>query len=208
MFPGHFVQCGVIKIDPETQKPRIKIYRDRQTTRPKGDGLVTYLKEPSVDLAVQLLDGAPFRPDSAGTMTVSKAKFEQKGEAFVKKQAPANKKKKQKMQKFEQKNLGWGELCTFFFSLVPAYESLQRPPSSTAFQRHRLLLQSCLSAGGFEDENLADHRHHAAAPVSTGGLRRVLSLGSVLSAVPGASCRRIHFEHPNYPCKSAFCRRC
>lgn len=28
---------------------------------PKGDALVTYLKEPSVALAVQLLDGTPFR---------------------------------------------------------------------------------------------------------------------------------------------------
>lgn len=37
---------------------------------PKGDGLVTYLKEPSVALAVQLLDGAPFRPDSKVMMTV------------------------------------------------------------------------------------------------------------------------------------------
>lgn len=28
---------------------------------PKGDGLVTFLKEPSVELAIQLLDGTAFR---------------------------------------------------------------------------------------------------------------------------------------------------
>lgn len=46
---------------PCTQRhPRIKIYRDEAGV-PKGDGLVTFLKEPSVELAIQLLDGAPFR---------------------------------------------------------------------------------------------------------------------------------------------------
>lgn len=42
------------------RQPRIKIYQD-SNGMPKGDGLVTFLKEPSVDLAVQLLDGVAFR---------------------------------------------------------------------------------------------------------------------------------------------------
>lgn len=36
--------------------------RDRNTGAFKGDALVSFLKAPSVTLAVNLLDGAPLRP--------------------------------------------------------------------------------------------------------------------------------------------------
>ena len=45
----YFAKCGIIKEDEERQ-PRIKIYRDKASGFAKGDGLVTYLKEPSVRL--------------------------------------------------------------------------------------------------------------------------------------------------------------
>lgn len=108
-------------------------------------------------LAIQILDGTPLRPDGKVPMTVSKAKFEQKGkktrllclmlkfiegiesvgasafscvikvyadlfnclifhvfvfylpgDKFITKQVDKNKKKK--LQKVEQKMLGWGRL--------------------------------------------------------------------------------------------------
>lgn len=38
----------------------------------KGDGLVTYLKQPSVDLAIQILDGTPLRDgESQKNMTIA-----------------------------------------------------------------------------------------------------------------------------------------
>jgi HIV Tat-specific factor 1 len=47
----------------------------------KGDGLVTYLKYPSVDLACQILDGTPLR-STGPNMSVTPAKFEMKGQQY------------------------------------------------------------------------------------------------------------------------------
>lgn len=101
-----FSKCGIIKEDPDTKKHKIKLYTDKQTGMLKGDALITYLKEPSVDLAIKLLDGAPFRPGDKELMTVTQAKFEQKGDIFIKKDQ--NKQKKKKLKYAEQKALGWG----------------------------------------------------------------------------------------------------
>uniref|UniRef100_A0A1D1ZUN1 Splicing factor U2AF-associated protein 2 n=2 Tax=Auxenochlorella protothecoides TaxID=3075 RepID=A0A1D1ZUN1_AUXPR len=100
-----FSKCGIIKEDDQRQ-PRIKIYQD-SNGMPKGDGLVTFLKEPSVDLAVQLLDGVAFRY-GLQNMTVSPAKFELKGEGFKPKQSAGNKKRKKKvLESLEKQALTW-----------------------------------------------------------------------------------------------------
>ena len=55
-----FAKCGVIKEDDE-RRPRVKVYRDRESGMPKGDGLVTYLKDPSVCLPCTSTPTAPQR---------------------------------------------------------------------------------------------------------------------------------------------------
>jgi HIV Tat-specific factor 1 len=56
----------------------------------KGDGLVTYLKDPSVDLACQILDGAPLRAVGP-PLSVTVARFEMKGQQYKDKKGGGNK---------------------------------------------------------------------------------------------------------------------
>ena len=76
----HFGKCGVIALDPNTSKAKIKIYRDRDTGEPKGDASIAYVKPESVDLCLQVLDEGQLRPSVV--IHVERAKFTQKGEAF------------------------------------------------------------------------------------------------------------------------------
>lgn len=88
-----FAKAGLLDLDPETQRPKIKLYRHKDANhphvgKPKGDASICYARPESISLAVTLLDGTPFRPYSLSAddahllMTVQSAKFEQHGEQF------------------------------------------------------------------------------------------------------------------------------
>jgi RNA recognition motif-containing protein len=92
-----FSKAGLLDLDPQTQLPKVKIYRYKlgdanvapaMVGQPKGDASVCYARPESVSLAVTLLDGAPFRistipnQNDATVMTVQAAKFEQHGSEF------------------------------------------------------------------------------------------------------------------------------
>lgn len=110
--------------------------------------LFPMIQEPSVALAVQLLDGTPFRPGGKTHMSVSPAKFEQKGivswcqnqihqlqnlsavtdaiayvhvlgDVFVSKKT--DKQKKRKIKKVEDKMLRWGNLDCCFLTVALNY---------------------------------------------------------------------------------------
>ena len=82
----YFSKAGVLALDPETQKPKIKLYRSLDHLSCKGDASICYARPESVDLAVQILDESHFRPptttlnDSSSStwslVSVQRAKFE------------------------------------------------------------------------------------------------------------------------------------
>mmetsp|Transcript_4481 Transcript_4481/g.6568 ORF Transcript_4481/g.6568 Transcript_4481/m.6568 type:complete len:702 (+) Transcript_4481:164-2269(+) len=90
----YFSKVGILDIDIETQKPKIKLYRHKkeQGGGLKGDASICYAKIESVQMAIQLLDETIFRTvdpktnqplDYAATkkqkkICVQQAKFEEK----------------------------------------------------------------------------------------------------------------------------------
>ncbi|KAL7502871.1 hypothetical protein ACHAXN_001346 [Cyclotella atomus] len=75
----YFSKCGVIDLDPETQKPKVKLYRHKadepEGRTVKGDASICYARAESVDLALQVLDENLFR--DGAVLSVQRAKFEQ-----------------------------------------------------------------------------------------------------------------------------------
>lgn len=72
----HFTKCGILLPNPQTGRPRIKMYTHSDGSL-KGDALLTYAMRPSVDNALELLDNAPLRPPHA-LLRVQEASFEHK----------------------------------------------------------------------------------------------------------------------------------
>ncbi|OQS06164.1 hypothetical protein THRCLA_01776 [Thraustotheca clavata] len=102
----HFSKCGVIQKDLETDTPKIKLYRNKDTGQLNGDGAICFMKEPSVELAIQLLDKVDIRPK--WPLDVKVAEFTQKGDEFVpRKKAKLDSKAKVKKFQMEQA-LSWG----------------------------------------------------------------------------------------------------
>ncbi|KAJ3225271.1 hypothetical protein HDU81_008043 [Chytriomyces hyalinus] len=98
-----FSKYGLIMEDLSTGKPRIKMYQT-ENGEFKGDALVTFFKEESVRLAVDLMDDAEFRFGMAGTkIHVSQAVFKEKEkpaeDAAAKGASAKGKQDKKKVQK-------------------------------------------------------------------------------------------------------------
>lgn len=68
-----FGRGGVIKIDPATLAPKIKLYKDQETSGFSGNALIVYKFEQSVDLALKYLDKTEIRPGCK--VSIEKAVF-------------------------------------------------------------------------------------------------------------------------------------
>ena len=101
---------GILQFDPVRNKSKLKLYTDRQTGVPKGDGLCTFAKRESVDLAIKLLHEAPCPLDSSLKMTVKLAEFKLKGEYDSKKnkkRRKLTKKEKEALEKRKERLFAW-----------------------------------------------------------------------------------------------------
>ena len=58
----YFEKCGIIREDFESGQPKIKLYK-MENGQLKGDAMISYWKEESVNLATQILDQSEFRPN-------------------------------------------------------------------------------------------------------------------------------------------------
>ncbi|XP_039293512.1 HIV Tat-specific factor 1 homolog [Nilaparvata lugens] len=100
-------KCGLVMRDLDTQKMKIKLYTKPGSTQLKGDGLCTYIKKESVELALNLLDGYNFKDHR---IKVERAKFTMKGDAYdpnLKPKKKNKKKDKEKMKKIQEKLFDW-----------------------------------------------------------------------------------------------------
>ena len=118
---AYFRKAGLLQMEiedgaagaPLREIPKIRIYRDADG-KAKGDASICYLREASVELAVQLLDGANFRPDCP--LSVQPATFEKrKGEARKprkkRKQLTGDSQEVARIKKLEHEVRAHGVLC-------------------------------------------------------------------------------------------------
>ena len=95
----------MIEIDIRSNKPKLKLYRDSNNEL-KGDALCTYMKPESVELALTILDGSKI---GESCITVERAKFQMKGDAYDPKLKPKKlgKKELERLKKKKDKLLAW-----------------------------------------------------------------------------------------------------
>ncbi|XP_074662429.1 17S U2 SnRNP complex component HTATSF1-like [Tubulanus polymorphus] len=94
---------GMIMHDPFTRKPKIKLYKD-ENGEVKGDGRCCFIKNESVVLALQILDGSDIE---GHTIHVERAQFQQKGEYDPTKKKKLSNKMKKKLRQQQQKLFDW-----------------------------------------------------------------------------------------------------
>lgn len=74
-------------MDAFSGKPKVKLYKD-ENGKLKGDGVVTYALQPSLENALKVLDETEFRLGTGMRVHLEPARFQLKGDQFVPKKTP------------------------------------------------------------------------------------------------------------------------
>lgn len=103
-FVAFMGKCGLVMKDVGSGEWKVKLYRDGDG-RLKGDGVCTYIKVDSVNLALNILDGSWFNDK---VVKVERARFQMKGD-YDPGRKPKGKKKKDKVKerKAVEKLFSW-----------------------------------------------------------------------------------------------------
>lgn len=103
-FKEMMSKYGLIMFDPRTKQPKLKLYLD-ENGQPKGDGRCCFIKKESVDLILNLLDGAEYRGHK---IKVERAQFQLKGDYDPsKKKKKLSNKEKRKLKERQAKLFDW-----------------------------------------------------------------------------------------------------
>ncbi|XP_052239188.1 HIV Tat-specific factor 1-like [Dreissena polymorpha] len=103
-FKEMMTKYGLVMYDPRSKQPKLKLYLD-ENGQPKGDGRCCFIKKESVDLILNLLDGADYR---GHTIAVQRAQFTMKGNYDpTKKKKKLSNREKNKLKERQAKLFDW-----------------------------------------------------------------------------------------------------
>ena len=75
----HFGSIGIIKKDRRTQKPKIWIYRNKETGAGKGEATITYDDSSAASSAIDWFDGKDFNGNKIKVSLAQRNSWQQKG---------------------------------------------------------------------------------------------------------------------------------
>jgi HIV Tat-specific factor 1 len=101
-----FSKCGFIRKDEKTGESKVKLYKD-ETGKFKGDALISFIREESVIIAIDLFNDTEIRPGYK--IKVEKAKFEQKGNYKTRESYKIDELQRYKHKTDVNRLLGWDE---------------------------------------------------------------------------------------------------
>lgn len=103
---AYFSRCGFIRKDQRTGENKVKLYKDKNGNL-KGDALISFLREESVAMAIEILNDTEIRPGYK--ISVDKAQFEQKGDYKARESYKLDQIQRYKLKTDVERKLGWNE---------------------------------------------------------------------------------------------------